>query len=462
MSRLFSAGNHFLRSGREKIIEPARFGDNDGNTHFCARRLPMEAETKKFRGWGVLAAAFLMSFIPTALLNNCFALYMNPVCADLGFSTTGWSVVNLIASIASAAGAILAARWYQQGNMKWTMVLCAVGTGVSFALSVYARHLWQMYLIFAVGNLFLAGLTQLPISMLITAWFESRRSTMMSVAMAGSGLGGLIWSPVLTRFITAGAGGWRTAMVFSAVTVGVVMTLTALFLVRRSPEACGTEPYRVAGEAGEAAAPGWVGVSLTTAVGDPAWKAVIGTVLLVGALASGVTTHVPNYITDLARDGGAMQGTVLSVYSLVFIAGMVGGGVLMDRIGVKRTALAAVVLAIAGLLCLILARWWLYFAYGYCMFFSLSMFLPRLLPAILLSEVFGVQDYAALYARMNLFFLIGAALGSVLTALLAKLLGYAGAWAVYIILTALFFLCVAAALKGGTRLRAQYPEGEGA
>ena len=422
----------------------------------------MEAETKKFRGWGVLAAAFLMSFIPTALLNNCFALYMNPVCADLGFSTTGWSVVNLIASIASAAGAILAARWYQQGNMKWTMVLCAVGTGVSFALSVYARHLWQMYLIFAVGNLFLAGLTQLPISMLITAWFESRRSTMMSVAMAGSGLGGLIWSPVLTRFITAGAGGWRTAMVFSAVTVGVVMTLTALFLVRRSPEACGTEPYRVAGEAGEAAAPGWVGVSLTTAVGDPAWKAVIGTVLLVGALASGVTTHVPNYITDLARYGGAMQGTVLSVYSLVFIAGMVGGGVLMDRIGVKRTALAAVVLAIAGLLCLILARWGLYFAYGYCMFFSLSMFLPRLLPAILLSEVFGVLDYAALYARMNLFFLIGAALGSVLTALLAKLLGYAGAWAVYIILTALFFLCVAAALKGGTRLRAQYPEGEGA
>ena len=240
----------------------------------------MEAETKKFRGWGVLAAAFLMSFIPTALLNNCFALYMNPVCADLGFSTTGWSVVNLIASIASAAGAILAARWYQQGNMKWTMVLCAVGTGVSFALSVYARHLWQMYLIFAVGNLFLAGLTQLPISMLITAWFESRRSTMMSVAMAGSGLGGLIWSPVLTRFITAGAGGWRTAMVFSAVTVGVVMTLTALFLVRRSPEAYGTEPYRVAGEAGEAAAPGGVGVSLTTAVGDPAWKAVIGTVLL--------------------------------------------------------------------------------------------------------------------------------------------------------------------------------------
>ena len=422
----------------------------------------MEAETKKFRGWGVLAAAFLMSFIPTALLNNCFALYMNPVCADLGFSTTGWSVVNLIASIASAAGAILAARWYQQGNMKWTMVLCAVGTGVSFALSVYARHLWQMYLIFAVGNLFLAGLTQLPISMLITAWFESRRSTMMSVAMAGSGLGGLIWSPVLTRFITAGAGGWRTAMVISAVTVGVVMTLTALFLVRRSPEAYGTEPYRVAGEAGEAAAPGWVGVSLTTAVGDSAWKAVIGTVLLVGALASGVTTHVPNYITDLARDGGAMQGTVLSVYSLVFIAGMVGGGVLMDRIGVKRTALAAVVLAIAGLLCLILARWGLYFAYGYCMFFSLSMFLPRLLPAILLSEVFGVLDYAALYARMNLFFLIGAALGSVLTALLAKLLGYAGAWAVYIILTALFFLCVAAALKGGTRLRAQYPDGEGA
>ena len=31
-------------------------------------------ETKKFKGWGVLVAAFILSFIPTAIMSNCFSV----------------------------------------------------------------------------------------------------------------------------------------------------------------------------------------------------------------------------------------------------------------------------------------------------------------------------------------------------------------------------------------------------
>ena len=64
-------------------------------------------EKKQFKGWGILVAAFIMSFIPTAVLNNCFALYMNPVCTDLGIAVGSWSLVNLIASLTSAIGAMI-------------------------------------------------------------------------------------------------------------------------------------------------------------------------------------------------------------------------------------------------------------------------------------------------------------------------------------------------------------------
>ena len=30
-------------------------------------------ETKKFKGWGVLVAAFILSFIHTAIMSNCFS-----------------------------------------------------------------------------------------------------------------------------------------------------------------------------------------------------------------------------------------------------------------------------------------------------------------------------------------------------------------------------------------------------
>ena len=421
-------------------------------------------EKKQFKGWGILVAAFIMSFIPTAVLNNCFALYMNPVCTDLGFSTGSWSLVNLIASLTSAIGGIVVAGLYQKKNMKLMMVLCTVGTAACFAIATVCTQMWQFYLVFGIENIFLAGLTQLPISMLVTAWFEAKRSTMMSIAMAGGGLGGLVWSPILSKMIAASQTGWKTAMLFSAVLTLVVMTFTALVLVKRSPQEYGTEAYGAGTTSDDAAAaaPAWIGVSQATAKKNKAWKACIGVVMLVGALASGVTTHVPNFISEIAKDGGVFAGNVLSIYSLVSIAGMVGGGVVMDKMGIKKTVLIAVVLVAIGLGCCAGVGFTgnLTLAYGYCIFFAAAMCLPKLLPAILFSEVFGVKDYGSIYAKLNLFFLIGAALGSVLTSILAGILGYALTWIVYIVFAVLMYLCVATALKGGAEMREMYPNGD--
>jgi len=421
-------------------------------------------EKKQFKGWGILVAAFIMSFIPTAVLNNSFALYMNPVCADLGFSNSAWSTVNLIASLTSAIGGIIVAGWYQKKNMKIMMCVCAIGTGLCFILATFCTKIWQMYIVFGVENIFLAGLTQLPISMLVTAWFEAKRSTMMSIAMAGGGLGGFVWSPVLSGMIASSTSGWKTAMIFSGVLTIVVMCVVALVLVKRSPAEYGTEAYgagTVSEDAG-ASAPAWIGVSQATAKKNKAWKACIGVVMLVGALASGVTTHVPNFITTIAQDGGKLQGTILSFYSIVTIVGMVGGGVIMDKVGIKKTVAIAVALITVGLGCVAAVGFTgnVTFAYGYCIFFALAMCLPKLLPAILFSEVFGVKDYGSIYAKLNVFFLIGAALGSILTSILQGILGYALTWIVYIVFAFLMYLCVSTALKGGAEMRELYPNGD--
>ncbi len=425
-------------------------------------------EKKQFKGWGVLVAAFLMSFIPTAIMGNCFSLYMAPVCADLGFGNSAWSMVNLIASFTSAIGAMIIAGFYQKKNMKVMLIIVTVGTGICWAIAPLCTAIWQFYLIFGISNVFQAGLTQLPISMLVTAWFEDKRGTMMSIAMAGGGLGGLVWSPVLTKFITASATGWKTAMWFSAAVVTVVMVICALFLVKRSPAEYGTEPYRdgsgaKAAEANKAASDNaWIGVSKKVATKSGAWWCIVGVVMLVGILSAGVTTHVPNFITSVAQDGGTLSGTVLSVYSLITIVGLVGGGALMDKIGIKKTVLIAVVLVCLGLGSLVLyaSNGNAVIAYGYAIFFAIAMCLPKLLPSVLMSQVFGTKDYAGIYALANLFFLVGAALGSVLTSIIQGIVGYGMTWVVYIVIAILFFFCVVGAIKGGEKLKAQYPNGD--
>ena len=423
-------------------------------------------EKKKFKGWGVLAAAFIMSFIPTGIMSNCFSLYMAPVCNNLGFSNTSWSLVNLIASFASAIGAMVIAGMYQKKNMKLTMTIVTIGTCLCWVIATFCTAIWQFYLVFALSNIFMAGLTQLPISMLVTAWFEDKRATMMSIAYAGGGLGGAIWSPVISHFISASDTGWKNAMIFSAVAVAIVMVLTALFLVKRSPAEYGTEPYRTGdskkAEKAEDNSNAWIGVSKKVATKSGAWFCVIGVVVFTGILSAGVTTHVPNFVTSVAQDGGKLQGTVLSVYSIVSIIGMVAGGALMDKIGIRKTVLGAAVLVIIGLASLYAysVSGTVILAFGYSVFFAIAMFLPKVLPAVLMSKVFGTKDYGAIYAFANLFFLIGAAFGSVLTSIIQGIVGYGITWIVYMFVAVALFLCVSGALKGGEKLQEKYPQGD--
>lgn len=415
---------------------------------------------KKFSGWGVLAAMFLFSFFATAIYSNCLSLYMYPVCSALHLSsTTPWSIINLIAAFASAGGALIIAGLYQKHNLKLCMLICIAASGALFALASVCTAIWQFYLVFCLSNIFLAGLTQLPISMLITAWFEDKRSVAMSIAFCGSGVGTAIWSPVLSRMIASSSVGYKHAFIFSGALVTLVLVVVCLLLVKRSPEEYGQKAYSTAEADKQETQQTWLGVSKKTATKSGAFGAMVGTVLLVGTLASGVTTHVPNFLVSV---GWSTEGAgyILSVYSIVVLISTIIAGVMMDRFGIQKTVLAMTILIVFGMACLSLSEWNMRFAWGYCIFFGLTMSLPRMLPAMLTSTVFGTKDYAKNYAFLNVFFLIGAAFGSVLTSILQGIAGYGITWMVYAVFAILLFCCVTVALSNGNKLQAAYPQGE--
>ena len=115
----------------------------------------------------------------------------------------------------------------------------------------------------------------------------------------------------------------------------------------------------------------------------------------------------------------------------------------MDKICIHRTVLGATVLVIIGL-----ASLYVYsvtgttaIAFGYSIFFAIAMFLPKVLPSVLMSKVFGTKEYGAIYAFANLFFLIGAAFGSVLTSIIQGIVGYGITWIVYMFVAIALF-CV--------------------
>ena len=171
----------------------------------------MENATKerqsKFLGWKVVAGCFCLMLFATAVIGNTSALFMEPICSEFGFKTANYSVITLIGSLTGAISAIILAPKMQEGNIKKILISCALVAGVSYSTMGLCTQLWQFFLVFGICNFALGGLSQLPVSLLITKWFEDKRSIAMSIAFSGTGFGGTFWSLVFGKIIVTS--GWK-------------------------------------------------------------------------------------------------------------------------------------------------------------------------------------------------------------------------------------------------------------
>ncbi|MEG1778475.1 MAG: MFS transporter [Oscillospiraceae bacterium] len=422
----------------------------------------MSTTTKKFSGWSVFAGCFLLMFFGNGIIAGTTALFVAPICGTFGFDLAAYSVVTLLGSIASAVSSTVLAGKMQKGNMKMIMLACMIISGVSFSVMGLCTELWQFYLVFVICNLGFGGVAQLPVAMLITAWFDDKRSIVMSLSFAGNGTGTAIWAMIFSKMIAGGPNGWQMCYFIGGGIVVVVCSLITLLLVKKDPQSCGQQAYlqdpskkAKSSNKEEAVKDDWVGVDKKIAFKTTAFMMMAALILLLGCALTGVTSHVVNYLITIGW-ATTDAGSVVSVMSLVGIFGVVLGGFLFEKLGPRNGIFLACTFYILAFASLFFAKNPI-FGYAFAIIFPLGGMLPRLVPALLTSRVFGTKDYASIYAILNVFFLVGCSVGAVLTGVIYNIAGYTMAWTVYIVFAILMAVCANFALIDGKRLRAKYP-----
>lgn len=414
-------------------------------------------KTTKFSGWSVMVGCFLLFFCGGGLISNTAGLFMEPICKGLGVSTTSYSLINVFTSCSNAvASAFLVSRLHT-GNMKRILFFAILVTAGGYALQGLCQQVWQLWIMGFVLNLGLAFLTYVPVGMMITNWFIDQRSIAMSVAMSGMGLGGAIWSVAMAKIIEDY--GWRNAYFIGAAFAFVSLVLVLVFLLKKSPEQYGQTPYvKAGGEAAQAqeATAEWQGLDKKTALRSGAFLLLSVAMLLVGLYAAGVATHVVTFLVwedwTLVSAGG-----ILSVQMAVSIVGMLIGGVLINKFGLKHCVLGIGIVMAVSCLSLALTPQVPALAYLYGITAGLSGMMASVVPSLMVSSVFGVRDYTGIYSSINVFFMLGCAVGSAAVAVVSNTWGYVVAWylcTAACILVIVFFLV---ALNMSERFRELYP-----
>lgn len=164
------------------------------------------------------------------MLQTCFSLFLIPVTRDMGVQRSAFS---LCTSIVAMLGFLMSAqmgRWLSGKHARKVLLFCVLGLGASYASYGLAGKPIHLYVSAILVGLFSCGATSLPISMILTKWFPESAGTTVSVACAGSGIGGAVFTPVLSQLLENY--GWQKTFISAGAAMMLLGIPTAALLLR--------------------------------------------------------------------------------------------------------------------------------------------------------------------------------------------------------------------------------------
>lgn len=389
-----------------------------------------DARPRPFYGWWIVIGSFLIMATCYAVFVNTGSLFQRYVVADLGITVSQYNLGVTIGSLTGIIGSLLIGPLIDRCSARIVTTGVVAVAGLVLFLYSTMDALWKLYVYrFIAGFIIVAG-TRLLVSVLITNWFKKKQGLALAIALAGSGLGGALLSPVITALI--GSSGWRFAyMVLGAMCVVLTLPIVLPFFASK-PSDRGLEPYggadyvEIKADTTEEATAeehllegiGWKQLRRSA----PFWVMVLGFVAM-GLVNGCILTNQVSNMTSITVNGTEIvtgghspewASVVLSANLVTVVFAKLVTGWLYDRFGIKAATLvgtAACVIACIGL-CFPATDIGPYvggiaFGFGTCM--------GTIAPPVVVSRAFGKQDLGKVNGIVVGFQLLGGAVGTVLS-----------------------------------------------
>ncbi len=326
-------------------------------------------------------------------LDSCGVFYV-PAAAGLGISVGTYSQYLSFSFLGTIPAAFLASYLMNKVDIR---ILIGVNVTLCSLLLIFMGY----YPSTLVRNI--AGFTtgfsggfffMIMTPVLINNWFIKRKGLAIGIAMASSGIGAAILSPLITLLIAAV--GWQLAYVYTGLFVMVLILPWDIFVFRLRPEDIGLKPF------------GWEESCTFEQTSDhldrsgvPYSRAIrtfsfICVCLFVGCIAmfSGYNSYLNAFGQSLGYTA-LISSTFLVAVSLGSIVEKILMGFLYDYIGIYKIIWINCALLITGLF-LLGTQTNLVMLYIGAALFGIQNSLVAVQTPLLIRELFGNRDYSRL------------------------------------------------------------------
>ncbi|OZG61281.1 permease [Bifidobacterium lemurum] len=354
-----------------------------------------------WRPWLVFAGCCVLSLVGFGLIVNTAGLYYTPLCEELGISRAQIALASSIMAIATMPTMLLAGGIMKRVDSRVLISVCITVVALLFLLQSFFTQLWQFYVSFALmGVAYVIPISLAP-SVLLTNWFEDKLGLAMGIALGISGIGGMIFNPIVSAWITNL--GWRSSYRITALVLAVCILPFAIFAFKFRPDASRNE-YAY-GHVASADEKQGVQTELTGMSAKQAFKTKSFALLVVVSVLLQVVAAMVQHVSghEVAQGLTLEQGSL--VVSGIMLGAAVGKatiGMLLDRM---KTELVILIYAAVGLI-----GWGLMALSGAVTPATIAGFLAGLGQGVVLvalpwmiRQFFGQKDYATILSVVSVF-----------------------------------------------------------
>ncbi len=363
-----------------------------------------QRKTKIHYGWVIVAAGLMMT-CAQGIYGSCASVFIKPVCAQLGFLRSEFTLYITINSIISAVMLPVYGSVINRWGVKRVCLTSAVVCGSVLMLYSFAESLWHFYALAVVGGLFVNGFSVMAVSILVNNWFESRKGLATGIALCGSALMAALIVPLSNKVIEAMD--WRAAYRFQSLCFLGILLPTVLFLVKDKPRQKGLAPYGAGEIAVVLSSDAPAGVLFGDAVKCSSFYLLAFAAFGMTFCQSGHYSAVIPFLTDEGFSSG-FASLVSSLMMVLLTAWKVGLGFVLDKTGPVK---GSIFIGITSVLCPLTALLIHIPAmpYVYAVILAVSTTGPTILLTFLVSSYFGRRDYSRIYSVVSMFSYAGSA-----------------------------------------------------
>lgn len=202
----------------------------------------MENKRKSIHyGFVIIICCCLMMGVNIGLSFSCAGIFYKPVSESLGVGVGLFGIYMSVMYVAATLFLPFAGKLLERYSARWLFAGSSALMGLVFLAFAALNAVWEFYAVAVALGVSVAFQLYLSFPTLVNRWFSVKVGLMMGICTAASGIGGMLFSPLIALMITDW--GWRWAYAACGLLILCVVSPLLALLLRSRPEEKGLRKY---------------------------------------------------------------------------------------------------------------------------------------------------------------------------------------------------------------------------